>query len=180
MIRTAVLRCARFDEPCILAKPDRTRAMPFLLRAPQPSDYDALVSWVPDVTTAVCWAGTSLGFPFAATDLPARLEVDTRASYFLSDETGEPLGFGQHWIRQEGAVHLGRIIVSPHKRGLGLGTQLVSLLITQAANATQARVVTLRVYRNNPIAHGIYTKVGFKPVEAESDADVLFLERQVP
>lgn len=150
--------------------------MSFALRAPRSSDYTALVSWVPDATASARWAGASLGFPLSATDLPARLEAGTRPSYFLSDDSGAPLGFAQHWQRPDGAVHLGRIIVSPHKRGLGLGARLVTLLIAQAVSVSKASAVTLRVYRDNTVAHGLYRKLGFKPVEAESDTEVLFME----
>lgn len=77
-----------------------------------------------------------------------------------------------------GAVHLGRIILAPAARGKGLGRVLCRQLATRAVHSTGANTVTLRVYRDNPVAVALYTGLGFTPVESESDEDVLFMRAE--
>jgi ribosomal protein S18 acetylase RimI-like enzyme len=119
-----------------------------------------------------------LPFPFSASDLPALLAVPSggESSYILIDESGIPYGFGQHWVLQPGAVHLGRIIVSPGARGRGLGRVLCLQLISEGLRATSATAVTLRVYRDNLVAVGLYERLGFVEVDEESTDDVLFMK----
>lgn len=145
------------------------------LRAPVPADFVALASWIPDAEACARWAGPRVPFPFVPTTLPALLEVADRHSYFLADDTGSPVGFGQHWILTPGGVHLGRIIVSPLERGRGLGRVLCELLIDRAVSTTGASTLTLRVYRDNTAALSLYTSLGFIPIETESTEAVLFM-----
>jgi len=102
--------------------------------------------------------------------------VPNSSSFSMAQGNGVPLGFGQFWPRGERAVHLGRIIVSPHKRGRGYGKKLCSLLIAEALSATNAEVITLRVYRDNVSAFSIYSNLGFLIVESESNEEVFAME----
>jgi ribosomal protein S18 acetylase RimI-like enzyme len=113
-------------------------------------------------------------FPFSAAELPALISVPNGESYCFADGS-IPYGFGQHWVHTPGAVHLGRIILSPAVRGKGLGRELCQQLATTAVQRTQATTVTLRVYRDNAAAVALYASLGFAPVETESGQDVLFM-----
>lgn len=148
-----------------------------LLRAATASDYAAIAGWIPDAQAGLRWAGPRLPFPFAATDLPALLAVPGggEASYCLSDDAGAACGFGQHWVQQPGAVHLGRIIVAPQARGRGLGRLLCQQLIGAARHSTGAATVTLRAYRDNSSAVKLYSTLGFVELAAQSTDDVLFM-----
>jgi RimJ/RimL family protein N-acetyltransferase len=147
-----------------------------LLRAPVSTDFEALVSWVPDNSACARWAGPQLRFPFVVEELPALLMTDRIHSFSMVTSDNVLAGFGQFWPRGEKVVHLGRIIVAPHKRRTGLGLALCKLLIAEALHATNAERITLRVYRDNAAAFSIYTKLGFSGVEAESNSDVLAME----
>ena len=125
------------------------------LRIPVASDYDTIASWIHDSISCARWAGPLLRFPFVSHELPELLMVPNSSSFSMAQGNGVPLGFGQFWPRGERAVHLGRIIVSPHKRGRGYGKKLCSLLIAEALSATNAEVITLRVYRDNVSAFSI-------------------------
>lgn len=148
------------------------------LRTPSASDYADIASWIPDAAVGLRWAGPRLPFPFAASDLPALLAVPsgTGVSYCLIDSFANPCGFGQHWVLQAGAVHLGRIIVAPTARGRGLGRVLCQQLISAALQSTSATAVTLRVFRDNLVAVSLYSSLGFAEVPSESDDDVLFMK----
>jgi [ribosomal protein S18]-alanine N-acetyltransferase len=145
------------------------------LRAPFPADYEELASWVPDAQACIRWAGPRVSFPLASATLSGLLEVAGACSYVLAEGAAGPVGFGQHWVLAPGAVHLGRIIVSPLARGRGLGRALCEPLIARALQFTGAGSVTLRVYRDNLAALRLYTGLGFVPVEAESTEAVLFM-----
>jgi [ribosomal protein S18]-alanine N-acetyltransferase len=148
------------------------------LRAPTPSDYDELASWLPDAKACTRWGGPRVPFPFVPAALPALLEFPGEQSYVLAAGAGSPVGFGQHWVFTPGSVHLGRIIVAPSERGRGLGRLLCQLLIEQAVRTTGASFVTLRVYRDNATAHSLYLTLGFAPVEAESTEELLFMRAE--
>lgn len=151
------------------------------LRAPTAHDFAAIASWVPDAAAALRWAGPRLPFPFAAADLPAWLALADcgQASYSLVDGAGQLCGFGQHWVVQPGAVHVGRIIVAPDSRGRGAGRELCQQLIAAALRATSATTVTLRVYKDNPTAVGLYARLGFAELAEQSTDDVFFMHMRV-
>lgn len=146
------------------------------LRAPRPTDYEALATWVADATACQRWAGPRVPFPLSAETLPGLLAMQDAQSWFLDEGADKPVGFGQFWPTAPGSVHLGRVIVAPEMRGWGLGVVLCRSLATLAARSTGANAVTLRVYRDNPAALHTYEGLGFAPVEAESDAAVCFMK----
>jgi len=145
------------------------------LRTPVPADYQALASWVPDAEACMRWAGPRVSFPLTPATLSGVLEVAGGFRYVLAEGAAGPVGFGQHWVLMPGAVHLGRIIVSPQARGRGLGRSLCEPLMARAVQSTGATSVTLRVYRDNVAAVRLYTGLVFVPVEAESTEQVLFM-----
>ncbi|MCL7929705.1 GNAT family N-acetyltransferase [Halomonas llamarensis] len=118
------------------------------LRTPEKADYEAIAAWISDKKACSRWAGPSVPFPFAATDLPELLAIQGGSSYCLSDSDNRCVGFGQFWPGKQGAVHIGRIIISPEARGKGTGRLLCEKLIAQARQSTGASTVTLRVYRD--------------------------------
>jgi len=149
-----------------------------LLRAARPSDYAHIAAWIPDADACRRWAGTRVKFPLFAAELPELLVVDGCASYCLADGDSAPYGFGQHWPHA-GAVHLGRIIVSPALRGRGYGRELCEQLCARGLSSTGAAAVTLNVYRDNAVAVALYERLGFVPVESASRPDALLMRLSV-
>jgi ribosomal-protein-alanine N-acetyltransferase len=144
---------------------------------PSAADYDAVASWIPDASACRRWAGPTIPFPFAASELAALLAVPGGASYCLAVGDHAALGFGQYWPRPAGSVHLLRIIVAPDARGNGLGRVLCSQLLEQALAATSAGSITLNVYRDNPAALALYESLGFAVVIEKSSGDALFMRK---
>lgn len=151
------------------------------MRIAKISDFETISSWIPDAAAARRWAGPLLSFPFAAADLPAALAIPgcETSSLCLVNDDQAPLGFGQYWVFQVDAVHLGRIIVDPNARGRGLGRRLCQQLIEAAIEATRAKAVTLRAYRDNATAVALYESMGFSEVAAESTDEILFMRKAV-
>ncbi|WP_082090821.1 GNAT family N-acetyltransferase [Halomonas sp. HG01] len=145
------------------------------LRTPQTADYEAIASWVVDKKACARWAGPLVPFPFSSENLPELLEVEGCASYCLVDSNNQCVGFGQFWMTDHGAVHIGRIIVSPEARGVGAGRLLCERLMDKALRSTGAHMVTLRVYRDNHTARSLYSSLGFVVVNSESTGDILFM-----
>jgi ribosomal-protein-alanine N-acetyltransferase len=146
------------------------------LRITIDSDYYMIASWIPDATSCARWAGPHLRFPFLPQELPELLMVPNSSSLSMAEDNGVLLGFGQFWRRGKSLVHLGRIIVSPHRLGRGYGKTLCNLLIAEALSATNAEIISLRVYRDNAPAFSIYSNLGFRIVEPESNAEVFAME----
>jgi [ribosomal protein S18]-alanine N-acetyltransferase len=154
----------------------RTRWSGLALHPAQPADFAVIAGWVPDRDACLRWAGPRLAYPFRVEALPALLEAEQDNSRVLTARKSEPLGFGQFFATEPGAVHLARIIVAPVRRGCGLGRELVTRLIEAALEARGGSRVTLRVYRDNPAALMLYTRLGFRTVAEESDPQVWFME----
>jgi [ribosomal protein S18]-alanine N-acetyltransferase len=150
------------------------------LRIPTPNDYVCLASWIPDAAACLRWAGPRVPFPFSVSELPQLLALAGGASYCLGDSGDEPLGFGQYEPRPGNSVHLMRIIVSPVRRGAGLGRELCSQLISRALAATGAASVTLNVYRDNNAAVSLYESLGFRPEGPGPSDDLLFMRMPAP
>jgi [ribosomal protein S18]-alanine N-acetyltransferase len=151
--------------------------MDLTLRQPHAADYRALAGWVPDAAAALRWAGPLVRWPYNAEMLATFLMVPASQSRVLAltdDET--PLGFGQYWLRDDGAVHLGRLITAPGMRRQGHGRTLVQRLMAEARAANGASRVTLRVYRDNAAAMALYQAVGFQAMPEQSDEEVLFMQ----
>lgn len=149
-----------------------------LLRAPLPDDYLRLASWIGNAEQCLRWAGPIVPYPFEAKDLAQLLVVPLPGggtNWSLADEGNALLAFGQHWEREPGCAHLGRIIVAPEARGKGVGRHLCTQLITKAAGEGYGRV-SLRVYRDNAPALRIYTALGFAAIAQEADGDVWLMQ----
>ena len=150
--------------------------MTLAFRAPVTTDYKAIASWIPNASACARWAGPRFRFPFVSRELPELLDVERIHSFSMVSPENALVGFGQFWPRDERTVHLGRIIVAPHRRGLGLGMFLCEFLIAEALHMTKAEKITLRVYRDNQAAFSIYSKLGFISVVSESNSAVLAME----
>jgi ribosomal-protein-alanine N-acetyltransferase len=148
------------------------------LRPPRAEDYNALAGWVPDAATALRWAGPVVRWPFSAemlSQLLAAPQATSRVLAISDDDT--PLGFGQYWPRDDGAVHLGRLITAPGMRRLGHGRTLLLRLMDEARARIGASRFTLRVYRDNAAAMALYQVLGFEAMPELSDDQVLFMQR---
>lgn len=153
--------------------------VPLELRAPTGEDYGVIAGWIPDAQACLRWAGPRVPYPFAAADLEALLVIPGGGwSHVLADGPGVPVGFSQYWQAVPEAVHLGRILVAPGVRGGGIGRRLVLETIALAARQLGAGLVTLRVYRDNAAALGLYRSLHFAEDASMSDGEVAFMRAE--
>ena len=125
-----------------------------------PEDKEAIIHWTNSKGADFLqqWAGDALSYPLTIEALNAlphcfRIEVE-----------GNFIGMIQK-IREEGNnVHIGRFIINPSLTGKGLGTKAMQLFIAMLFEDKSVHSISLNVFDDNPIAKGLYTKLGFEVV----------------
>lgn len=123
-------------------------------------DKQAIICWTNSKGTDFLqqWAGDALPYPLTMEALNAlshcfRIEVE-----------GSFIGMIQQ-IRVEGSnVHIGRFLINPSLTGKGLGTEAMRLFISMLFEEECVHSISLNVFADNPIAKGLYTKLGFEVV----------------
>ena len=104
------------------------------------------------------WAGDALQYPLTMEQL------DTLSHCFRIEEDGHFVGMIQK-IRAEGNnIHIGRFLINPSLTGKGLGSLAMQLFIATLFEDKSVHSISLNVFDDNPIARGLYTKLGFKVV----------------
>ncbi|MBT1451108.1 GNAT family N-acetyltransferase [Glaciecola sp. XM2] len=78
------------------------------------------------------------------------------------------LGFGQVQLCPLRA-HLGRLVISPDYRGLGLSYEVVNRLIEVAVRQQDIHIISLFVYESNKAALTSYNNLGFVPTAYPKD-----------
>ena len=102
------------------------------------------------------WAGDALSYPLTIEALNALSHC------FRIEAEGNFIGMIQQ-IRVEGNnIHIGRFLINPSLTGKGLGTEAMQLFIATLFEDKSVHSISLNVFDNNPIARGLYTKLGFE------------------
>jgi ribosomal protein S18 acetylase RimI-like enzyme len=84
------------------------------------------------------------------------------------------VAFGQLLAREEGFLHLARIIVNPSKRAMGYGRMLCNALL-QIASQKGCRKISLNVYRDNTNALKLYENLGFQEIAEKSSKENCYM-----
>ena len=125
-----------------------------------PEDKEAIIHWTNSKGADFLqqWAGDALSYPLtieALNALPHCFRIEAESSF---------IGMIQQ-IRVEGSnVHIGRFLINPSLIGKGLGTLAMQLFIAMLFEDKRVHSISLNVFDDNPIAKGLYTKLGFKVV----------------
>jgi RimJ/RimL family protein N-acetyltransferase len=121
---------------------------------------DALMQWFPDAASVAVWSPSN-NFPFTDRQrFIVESKLDEIASWMLVDEADTPLAFGQYYTRQ-GCCHLGRLVVAPQRRGEGLGSELIRLLMARGTAELCTTRCSLFVLGYNTAARKLYARLGF-------------------
>ncbi len=133
------------------------------LREFRTSDAREVARWPGSLEEVRRWAGSDPGWPVDVSVF-GRWHADPEVRPFIMLEGEEPVGYGEVWVDEpEREVELARIILSPERRGRGVGRRLVRLLLDQAS-LTGLPDAFVRVVPENAAAIGCYRGAGFSPV----------------
>ena len=123
-------------------------------------DKQAIIQWTNSKGADFLqqWAGDALPYPLTMEELNALSHC------YRIEAEGSFIGIIQQ-IRVEGSnVHIGRFLINPSLTGKGLGTSAMQLFIAMLFEDKRVHSISLNVFDDNPIAKGLYTKLGFKVV----------------
>lgn len=132
------------------------------------SDFDTLMTWFSGAPDVDVWGGPRFRYPFTVETFREDCHWPEMASHCLRDVDGALAAFGQFYDRN-GYMNLARLIVAPDYRGRGIGKELVSRLMQEAANSLALEEFSLFVYRDNTPALMLYQSLGFEIQEFPSD-----------
>jgi ribosomal protein S18 acetylase RimI-like enzyme len=133
------------------------------LREFRKPDAREVARWATSIDEVRRWAGSAGGWPVDASVFRNWHADPDVKPYVLCD--GEvPVGYGEMWTDEaEREVDLARVIVSPTRRGHGVGRRLVHLLLEQASLSEHPNAF-VRVVPENGAALACYRGAGFSPV----------------
>ncbi|MGN0602240.1 MAG: GNAT family N-acetyltransferase [Oscillospiraceae bacterium] len=149
------------------------------LRPFKPDDSKIICNWFDNEKTFDFWSGGQYTYPLTAEQFIthyAEYEQDERAWMMTAlDESGEVCG---HFIfrladYEKNSIHIGHIVVSPEKRGQGLGKAMVKAALKYAVELMGMKRITLGVYEGNIPAQRCYESLGFKEFSKESDHNLI-------
>ena len=125
-----------------------------------PEDKQAIIHWTnsKEADFLQQWAGDVLQYPLTMEALNALSHC------YRIEAEGSFIGIIQQ-IRVEGSnVHIGRFLINPSLTGKGLGTEAMRLFISMLFEEECVHSISLNVFDDNPIARGLYIKLGFEVV----------------
>ena len=141
------------------------------LRPATEQDLARIIPWVATAEDCLLWAGPKVKFPMTVASLSTEIAFADNNSFALA--AGDDLvAFGQLLRRDNGLLHLARILVDPARRGGGSGRQLCQGLI-EVAVKRGTRGVSLFVYSDNQGARRLYAGLGFEEIPGQSSATVI-------
>ena len=139
------------------------------LRKAKIADLKTIISWIPDELTCKHWAGPKVRFRLNIENLSKDIEFSDNNSYCLKHNESI-VAFGQLLAKENGYLHLARIIIDPSKRAMGYGRLLCNELLKIASQKGYHKI-SLNVYRDNTIALKLYENLGFRGIAEKSSKE---------
>ena len=125
-----------------------------------PEDKETIIRWTNSKGADFLqqWAGDALLYPLT-------IEALNALSHCFRIETeGSFIGMIQQIKVEENNIHIGRFLINPSLTGKGLGSLAMQLFIAMLFEDKSVHSISLNVFDDNPIAKGLYTKLGFEVV----------------
>lgn len=144
--------------------------MTLSLRAFEPADDAALISWLPDADAVFRWTGPMLDFPLDSAQLARVRDLPDTTEWTALDESGERIGHIGLVRTAPGSARIARVIVAPVRRGTGLGRELMRAAIDRGRELGLA-ALTLNVVAENATAIGLYSSLSFADTGMHPDWD---------
>jgi len=134
-------------------------------------DIVQLLHWIDSPELMALWAGGTFTWPLTAMQLRGYLEASRRPDsrmriYRAVDADGGAwlghLDFAPN-ARNDGGAQIGRVMIGdPQLRGMGIGRQMIGLVLDTAFDGLGLERVDLHVARINSAARRCYREVGFR------------------
>lgn len=137
----------------------------------EPADFPTLVGWVHSAEFLLQCAGPGFSYPLTVEQLEAHHRGCTAdppvREMWKARERGTPGTIGHIELssldRTEQTATVSRVIVGdPRRRGAGIGTAMVRLVIDRAFGVLGLRALDLYVFDFNKRAIDCYARVGFR------------------
>ena len=135
------------------------------------ADIISLMLWFPSERSVDLWGGPRFRYPFTPETFQEDVCWRDMDTYCLVDSSEAMLAFGQIYERH-GRINLVRLVVSPDRRGCGIGKQLVRLLMEQGRKSIPRQEYSLYVYKDNHAAMACYAGLGFEENEYPEDDEM--------
>lgn len=129
-------------------------------------DFSTLVSWFPDDAALVQWGGPDVRFPLDNAQLD-RMLAEGQGSpparrLWVGENDGTMLAHAQvSFDRRHGVARLGRVCVSPARRGAGLAAPFLQCVIRSTFDEPVMMRIELNVFTFNQPAIKVYERLGF-------------------
>ena len=125
-----------------------------------PEDKEAIIHWTNSKGADFLqqWAGDALPYPLTIEALNALSHC------FRIEAEGSFIGMIQQIRVEESNIHIGRFLINPSLTGKGLGSLAMQLFVAMLFEDKSVHSISLNVFDDNPIAKGLYTKLGFEVV----------------
>ena len=143
------------------------------------SDCKQLISWVPDDSFLLQWAGPLYTFPLNESQLAETIKQTEgeHPTFFLfkAVDMASHTTIGHIELinidYEQGRGHIARVLVgSKAHRGKGYGRILMNLIVEFAFKKLGLETLTLGVFDFNQAAISCYQNIGFKPLEYRKNA----------
>lgn len=120
---------------------------------------NSVIEWTnkEDESFLIMWSGKKWTFPLTHEQLKPCVK-----DMFSIYEDDEFIGVIQIIERQEHNIHIGRFLLNPSKRGLGIGTKALGQFCTYLFDEYNINTISLNVYENNKSATKCYEKCDFQ------------------
>jgi RimJ/RimL family protein N-acetyltransferase len=124
--------------------------------------YPALINWLHTPELLESFAGSQFNFPLTANQLDRfRANSDRYCYLAFTYESSHPYGYGELYTTEHSAV-ISRVFIGHAEwKGIGLGQELVQLLVDKATKDLSKQQVEIYVLDWNQAAIRSYESLGF-------------------
>ena len=109
------------------------------IRKAETDDFHAIIPWIQNEQECRMWAGSKVRFPLNIDNLLNDIQYSSDNSYCLINDN-DIIAFGQLLPKEDGFIHMARIIVSPSYQGIGYGKIFCNRLLKIAEQLSYRKV----------------------------------------
>ncbi len=137
------------------------------LRHYHSADFPFIQSWVTDERTYALWCAGHMPVPLTAEAFDEKLQQGREQRndevFVFVDEQDHPVGFAACSVTSEKKrAHIKYVLIDPCRRGMGVGTRMMNMLLSHLFASEAVHFATLNVFDCNQSAIQCYQKAGFR------------------